>query len=322
MVSSRRNNKLCPFCASDKLSSFLSAKDPNAIIADNFELIVCKKCRLIYLDPEEKLADPLLLYPSDYYKPVKGIAAITEKLFLSRRKKLVEALKKQGSLLDVGCGDGQFLKIMADNGWRVCGVETATSAADRLNKEKYSIYYGTLKENIFNAEDFDVITIWQALEHFDDPEEYLAIIYRILKEDGILVISIPNIDSFQARFSRNKWFHLDLPRHKWHFTPETILEMLTKYSFYVKQIKHFSIEYNPFGWWQSLFNLLGCEMNFIYKYLKRGKVKKRRVNIERIYSILCALIFSLPFLFIAFMLSYIESIFKKGGVITIIAVKE
>lgn len=321
MNSHERDNRFCPLCTSSELSSFLNAKEPNAIINYSFELIVCKKCRLIYLNPKQRIEDFSLLYPSDYYKEVKGAAAILENFFLSERKEIVEAFKKKGSLLDIGCGDGKFLKIMARNGWSVSGVETAFSSADTLDREKYNIYYGILKKNIFKNESFDVITMWQVLEHLGEPKEYLTTIYHILRQDGILVISIPNIDSFQARFSRSKWFHLDLPRHRWHFTPQTILGLLCKCNFYVKKIDHFSIEYNPFGWWQSLFNVLGCEMNFVYKYFKRGRIKSKRINIKKIYTILCIAVFTLPFLFIAFVLSYIENIFKKGGIITIVAVK-
>ncbi|MBU2575021.1 MAG: class I SAM-dependent methyltransferase [Elusimicrobia bacterium] len=252
---------------------------------------------------------------------MKGISKILETLFLNERKRIVEKFKKPpGALLDLGCGTGGFLKVMARGGWKAQGIEKS----DKIKKystEENKIYCADLLDMKFDGGSFDVITLWQVLEHLSDPKKYLAEINRLLKEDGILVVSVPNIGSMQAKFGANKWFHLDVPRHIWHFTPETVSELLRRAGFRVKEIKHFSLEYNSFGWWQSIFNLLGCEINFIYKYLKRGAVQKEYATAKRIYTILCAVLLSLLFLLFAFILSFIESALLRGGVITVVAEK-
>jgi len=315
------NDVLCPICSQPDSSFFLSGRDYLSSYTRRFTLVKCAGCGLIRLDPQQEPEDGQALYQPDYYREMKGISKILETLFLNERKRIVEKFKKPpGALLDLGCGTGGFLKVMARGGWKAQGIEKS----DKIKKystEENKIYCADLLDMKFDGGSFDVITLWQVLEHLSDPKKYLAEINRLLKEDGILVVSVPNIGSMQAKFGANKWFHLDVPRHIWHFTPETVSELLRRAGFRVKEIKHFSLEYNSFGWWQSIFNLLGCEINFIYKYLKRGAVQKEYATAKRIYTILCAVLLSLLFLLFAFILSFIESALLRGGVITVVAEK-
>lgn len=275
------------------------------------------------MNPNQSLNDYSLLYPANYYKQTKGVSVIFEKLFLRERKALVEAFKKKGKLLDIGCGEGKFLEAMGKNGWLVFGIEPSASFEDAPMKKEINLQQNRLTANHFENESFDVITLWQVLEHLDTPKEYLGIIRNILRKDGVLVISVPNLESLQFRFSRHKWFHLDLPRHKWYFTVPALSKLLRECHFQVKKIRHFSLEYNFFGWWQSLFNLLGCEMNFAYKYLKRGRINNREtLGLRRLYTTLGTAMLALPFLVMAFIFSSIESMMRRGGIITVIAVKE
>lgn len=277
---------------------------------------------MIYLNTDIEEENLHLLYPDKYYKKAGNIAAILGKFFLNERRKVVERFKKIGMILDIGCGDGEFLKVMVDRGWQASGIDISDGAKKSLVKKKsINVYHKDLREIRLQDESFDVVTLWQVLEHLDKPGNYLAEINRILKRDGVLVISIPNIDSFQSRFSGNKWFHLDLPRHQCHFTPRTISKLMNDSKFLIKEINHSSIEYNPVGWWQSFFNLLGCEINFAYKYLKRGGIEKSVSILKRTYTILCLVLFCIPFLPLAFLLSFIESILQRGGIITIVATK-
>ena len=98
-----------------------------------------------------------------------------------------------------------------------------------------------------------------------------------------------------------------------------IISMLEKNGFSVIKIKHFSLEYGPFGWWQTMLNLLGCETNFAYKFLKRGEVRKADSLAARTYTIFCSALLGAPLLLPAFLLSFAESALSRGGVVTIIA---
>jgi SAM-dependent methyltransferase len=259
-------------------------------------------------------------YQNHYYKMTKGISEILEKIFLAERKRIIEKYKRPGSILDVGCGTAEFLKTMRRAGWKATGIDTSAEVK-KYEIEEIKIYCEDLINMKFADRSFDVITLWQVFEHLNNPGKHLTEIWRILKDDGILIVSVPNIESLQAAISRNKWFHLDLPRHKYHFSPMTVSEMLAKFNFSIKKVKHFSLEYNPFGFWQSFFNLFGLEINFAYKYLKRGIIQKEYTLPLRIYTILCTFLLWFPFLVIAFFMSFIESILKRGGTITVIAGK-
>jgi len=96
---------------------------------------------------------------------------------------------------------------------------------------------------------FDLITGWWSLEHINNPNETLQQFSTLLKEKGYCIIAVPNFNSFNARFFKDNWFHLDAPRHLWIYTPSTIKKMLEKNGFSVKKIIYGR---NPNGLFSSL----------------------------------------------------------------------
>jgi hypothetical protein len=115
-----------------------------------------------------------------------------------------------------------------------------------------------------------VVVIWHVLEHADNPISMIQETVRILRPGGMLVVAVPNFGSFQARIFREGWFHLDLPRHRYHFTPDTLLRCLSGNGFRIMRRHTFSIEQNPFGFIQSLYNktIPFAEPNRFYSLLK------------------------------------------------------
>lgn len=311
----------CPVCSLQEKEFHSGGYDYLSASGRQFSLVRCKGCGLVYLDSGQEREREGSLYQHNYYRKMSGMSKVLETLFLSERRRIVEKFKKApGVLLDLGCGTGEFAATMRNGGWEALGVEPSCAAGGK-SAGADKIYRRDLIDLRFPSGSFSVVTLWQVLEHLPEPALYLTEINRLLEKDGVLVISVPNINSLQAGFSGNKWFHLDLPRHRWHFTPETVSELLGRSGFRVKEIKHFSLEYNPFGWWQSLFNLLGCEINFAYKHLKRGAVQKERSAAGRAYTVLCTALLALPLLPAAFILSFLESALRRGGVITVAAGK-
>ena len=94
---------------------------------------------------------------------------------------------------------------------------------------------------------FDVITMYHVLEHLYDPREALSKAYQLLRSEGLLVVAVPNFDSLQARLFRQRWYHLDAPRHLYHFTPRTLKMLLHKAGFKVLETRWFSIEHDWAG---------------------------------------------------------------------------
>ena len=136
------------------------------------------------------------------------------------RVREVEAVANSGPgrVLDVGCGRGVLLQEFRRRGWEVQGTELSESAASYARQTlKIPVEIGDLEAIGFPPNYFDAITLWHVLEHVADPRALLAEIRRILKPDGVLLVAVPNFGSLEARVSKDKWFHLDVPRHVTHF---------------------------------------------------------------------------------------------------------
>ncbi|MBI1819806.1 MAG: class I SAM-dependent methyltransferase [Nitrospirae bacterium] len=149
------------------------------------------------------------------------------RLIISGREKGIIPYRGEGRVLDIGCGNGSILKGLQKDGWKVYGVEMNSRAAQYA---KESLNLDGIPENLFEAKYpdsfFDVILFNHSLEHMYSPREILKESARILKADGLLVISLPNAGSLEARLFKSYWFPWELPRHLYHFSPETLERVL------------------------------------------------------------------------------------------------
>lgn len=138
------------------------------------------------------------------------------------RKKLswVNTCVESGaSVLDMGCGTGDFLQIMQSNNFRITGIERSSQARTIAEKKLGIRVY----EDIEMLEDqkFDCITLWHVFEHLDNPENYLKIFKSMLNPNGVLIVAVPNYESFDAQYYRQYWSAFDVPRHLWHFSKKS-----------------------------------------------------------------------------------------------------
>jgi len=169
----------------------------------------------------------------------------------------------------VGCGDGKLLVALAEQGFACTGVELNERVGERLPPGgAIRVSVGPLEQAAFPAAHFRIVVLRHVLEHLRDPLGTLAEIRRVLAADGRLVIAVPNLASWQARFARQHWFHLDLPRHLFHFTPATLARALAQSGFRVTRVSHFSYEQNPYGWLQSAFNKAGGRWSALYYQIR------------------------------------------------------
>jgi 2-polyprenyl-3-methyl-5-hydroxy-6-metoxy-1,4-benzoquinol methylase len=137
-----------------------------------------------------------------------------------------------GKILDVGCGNGNYLYSLRELGWETYGVEMDEQVCHYVREVLgLTVFQGTLEEAHLPNNLFDVVTMRHVLEHLPDPSRSLAEVYRLLRAGGSVLIETPNIESVQARFFRARWFHLDIPRHLYHFTPATLPALLQKTGF-------------------------------------------------------------------------------------------
>lgn len=141
----------------------------------------------------------------------------------------IECFKPQGVLLDVGAGVGILLYVARQRGFITHGVEVSEWASTYArNERKLNVVAGTLEDAAFPDSKFDVIVINHVLEHVPDPLEMLRNARRILKDDGVIVVGVPNIGSIMAGVLRERWPSLRPEEHIWHFNPFTLRRLIRK----------------------------------------------------------------------------------------------
>jgi 2-polyprenyl-3-methyl-5-hydroxy-6-metoxy-1,4-benzoquinol methylase len=136
------------------------------------------------------------------------------------------APERGASLLDVGCGGGDFIFTMRELGWRVSGVETDPVAVERAGGRQLDVHLGDLESAGFGATSFDAITLAHVIEHVHDPQRLLTECGRILKPGGRLVITTPNSSSWGHRHFGRDWRGLEPPRHIHIFNPKNVRRLL------------------------------------------------------------------------------------------------
>jgi ubiquinone/menaquinone biosynthesis C-methylase UbiE len=223
------------------------------------------------------------------------------------------------SLLDVGCGNGMFLLGMRQRGWQSFGTEIAP-AFHLQDQAAEFIKKGELKNIDFPDNFFDVITMWHSLEHVNDPLGYLIKARRILKNDGVLVVEVPNFQSWQARFFKKNWFGLDVPRHLFHFSPKSITNFLLRAGFKEIRIKRGSLIYGFFGCWQSILNAVSGKNNLFFDFLNSKKSAGYIYDNHR-KDFFVNIVLFVPALIMAVVLFFAEIVTGKDGVILIYARK-
>ncbi len=158
--------------------------------------------------------------------------------YLTYRSRLdIIPFSGEGKILDIGCGNGRYLTSLKKQGWQTYGIEQNPGASKYARDELHlTVTTGDLLDCKYQDKFFDVITMWHSLEHLYEPLPTLKETKRILRNDGLLVISVPNIDSFVAKIFKTYWYGLQLPIHLIAFTTDSITKMLDKAGFKVKKI--------------------------------------------------------------------------------------
>ena len=141
-----------------------------------------------------------------------------------------------GRIVDVGCGRGDLAAQLIERGWRASGVEPSEGACEVARARGIDARLGTLDTVDLEAEGYDAAVFQHSLEHVTDPSVALAKTRVALKPGGVVVVVIPNFGSWQRRRFGSRWFHLDLPRHRVHFTPKALARSMEQAGLSVVEI--------------------------------------------------------------------------------------
>ncbi|TDQ28681.1 class I SAM-dependent methyltransferase [Tenacibaculum caenipelagi] len=153
---------------------------------------------------------------------------------LKKKLKLIDSFKtEEKSILDIGAGTGDFLKVCKNNGWKITGVEPSEKARE-FSKSKNIILQEDISE-IKNTQ-FDVITLWHVLEHIPNLIEYVQQLKKLLKPNGVLIVAVPNYKSYDANYYKEYWAAFDVPRHLWHFSQTSISKIFSLVEINVEKV--------------------------------------------------------------------------------------
>lgn len=286
-------------------------------------LVQCADCGLGSLHPRPSAARVSSFYPAEYYgTPDAKFEPLVEAGVRFgakyRASTLLKGLKPGSRVLDVGCGRGVMLRGILDLGHHAHGVEISAAAAEGVDPRAQVRIAPRLEDARYEDSSFDAVILWHVLEHLPRPDETLQEISRILKPGGRLVIAVPNSRSFQASWAGAGWFHLDLPRHLFHFSDRTLSRLVNRQGFRVTSLQHFALLQNSFGWLQSCLNRLSdAPRNSLYTLLHRyGSTSAPKLSRFQSTLLRAAYWIGLP---IAVLTSLVEAACGRGGTVALTA---
>ena len=228
-------HQLCPICASHSFHPFLECED-QLVSHKKFLLQKCTTCNLLITTPQPLVSEIGEYYLSEnYISHTDGKRNLFDVLYkfvrgqmLKKKRTLIQKCSTGCKILDFGCGTGEFINEMKTHGWIVSGVEPSPVARQRAEEKKLEIAESldSLKEN-----SFDVISLWHVLEHLHNPNEYLEKFHQLLKQNGTLVVAVPNPESYDASVYKDHWAAYDVPRHLWHFSHSNMKRILDQNGF-------------------------------------------------------------------------------------------
>ena len=234
----------CPACGETNLLPFLKAKD-YTVSEETFEITRCDMCHLLFTNPRPNAIEAGPYYNSENYIShsdtqqglINKLYHIVRNFTLKQKTRWIENEKRGNlELLDIGCGNGHFLHACKKSGWKINGMDLDAVTALRAESMLGINIYPSIKD-IPKAEKFDLISLWHVLEHVYELDEYFKFFASRIAEKGVLVLALPNAASFDAHYFKEYWAAYDVPRHIYHFEPNTITSLAKKYGFKLKSTR-------------------------------------------------------------------------------------
>lgn len=252
----------CPACGSE-LESWRTVPASEPLLgARRYALWRCRSCGTAVTAGEP---DTENLHRAGAYRMrvphLHRLAAPLLGIFDRERLGLLARVAPPGAtVIDAGAGQGRFIARARAAGYLASGFDP--------HPRGDGVATGSVQDADLAAGSADVVCLWHVLEHLADPAAALARVREWLAPGGAVIVAVPNLASWQARIGGERWFHLDVPRHRVHFTPAGLSALLAAERFAVIEIEHRLREHNPYGLWQSVVNRLGRSPSWLFQRLK------------------------------------------------------
>ena len=217
----------CNLCGTDSRKQLIRLDKFNV----PFEVTKCPECGLIYQNPRPDESEMASFYSDGYYTGQAQVAYAPEdsqhKAVARERLKFIEKMIAPGRVLDIGCHSGTFLETAKARGWECYGVDVSEFVVKQAKEKGIEVFCGEVVEAKFENDFFDLITMYEVIEHLFNPLETLKEIARVLKEKGLLIIQTANMNSLRVKFLQPKSFYY-IPVHLYYFTKKTLAKMLNQ----------------------------------------------------------------------------------------------
>lgn len=234
----------CPICDSTDLAKEYVLYDDRYGYPAVFNLIKCQKCK--HRNVQASLSDDELIELYSKYYPratfnIKNFKPLEEsiglKSWLDGNKRSFAFVPKNVKVLDIGCGWGQSIAYHKNRGCEAYGVEADKNIKNIIDNYDLNIKIGVFNVKDYEEEFFDYITLDQVVEHFIDPLTKLQEIATILKSNGYVIMTTPNVGGLLRYIYKNRWINWHVPYHLHHFSKKSIRLMAEKNGFEVLQLK-------------------------------------------------------------------------------------
>jgi 2-polyprenyl-3-methyl-5-hydroxy-6-metoxy-1,4-benzoquinol methylase len=232
----------CNLCGSNRQVILFRRASPNTRTRQEFTLVQCMECGLKYIK-ESRSQEEAKLFGVEFFSGGENAVwnynysdycrhEANHMRVANERLDKIESLSHVGTILDVGCAMGFFLREAERRGWRGYGVDVSEHACQYAkNVMGLNVEAVELKDAGFQGEFFDVITMWSVIEYMKDPLTNLLEAFRTLKNNGLLIIETPDVDSVRYRLFPGDWSWFAPPLRLYYFSKRTLAMMLRRAGF-------------------------------------------------------------------------------------------
>jgi len=324
----------CGLCGSGQGDLLFYAKGCD-LAGRRWSVVRCTRCGLVRTEPQ--VADPVRMEESIFQsyhlikseerskgpKPSRWQTYFQRRLesrlgeIFPERLRLLRRYAPKREIYEIGCGDGSFLKFLAEREWAVDGVDLAENAIQEAERRHgLKLHCGAFQKMRYPSNSFPLVALYAVLEHVDKPVLFLKEVHRVLTQDGLLVFLVPNFQSIQSKLFRHDSYLLRLPQHLYHYTPGTLRTLLEKCSFTIVKIRHNG------GVESSQSFKFSAKQAIRSRFARRGdgsvhRLPKQGGSLLPVRTGIIDLIVDPVFQ----LLAYLEALLGYGGTITVVASK-